>query len=83
MKYIQRIDEARSTKKYQRAGKLGYNDQFLGRDSLSVTLAMDLDGKEVGFDHISLYDVNTGETILDDALAGKYKYDDILGFHKL
>jgi len=39
---------------------------------------MDLDGKEVGFDHISLYDVNTGETILDDALAGKYKYDDIL-----
>ena len=65
MKYIKSLDglnEARSTRKYQRAGKLGYNDQFLGRDSLSQTLAEDLDGMDVGFDHISLYDVNTGET---------------------
>jgi len=78
MKYINRINEGRSTKKYQRAGKLGYNDQFLGRDSLSQTLAEDLDGMDVGFDHVSLYDVNTGETIMDDALSGKYTFDEIL-----
>jgi len=81
MKYIKSLEslnEARSTRKYKSAGKLGYNDQFLGRDSLSQTLAEDLDGMDVGFDHISLYDVNTGETIMDDALIGKYTYDQIL-----
>ena len=37
-----------------------------------------LDGMDVGFDHVSLYDVNTGDTIMDDALDNKYTYDQIL-----
>lgn len=73
---------------YQKAGKLGYNDQFLGRNSLSWTLSVDLGmnpkhefsgGDWLGFDHVSMY-VGGGKkegTILDDALTGKYTYDEL------
>lgn len=73
---------------YVKAGKLGYNDQFLGRRSLSYTLSVDLGmnpkhefggGDWLGFDHVSMY--NSGGkkngTILDDALTGKYTYDEL------
>jgi len=83
------INEAKiNPKAYQKAGKLGYNDQFLGRKSLSWTLSVDLGmnpkhefsgGDWLGFDHVSLY-VNGGKkegTILDDALTGKYTYDEL------
>ena len=75
-------------KTYQRKRKLGYNDQFHGDESLSYTLSLDLGmdpdnqfggGDWLGFDHVSLY-VNGGKkegTILDDALTGKYTYDDL------
>ena len=74
--------------KYAKAGKLGYNDQFLGRQSLSKTLSLDLGlnpkhqfggGDWLGFDHISLYTSGgkKGGTILDDALSGKYTYDEL------
>ena len=73
---------------YQKAGKLGYNDQFLGRNSLSWTLSVDLGmnpkhefsgGDWLGFDHMSMY-VGGGKkegTILADALSGKYTYDEL------
>ena len=75
-------------KTYQRQRKLGYNDQFHGDQSLSYTLSLDLGmnpdnefggGDWLGFDHVDLY-VNGGKkegTILDDALSGKYTYDDL------
>lgn len=73
--------------KYAKAGKLGYNDQFLGRRSLSKTLSLDLGlnpkhqfggGDWLGFDHVSLYaSGKKGGTILDDALSGKYTYDEL------
>ena len=75
-------------KTYQRRRELGYNDQFHGDESLSYTLSLDLGmdpkdefggGDWLGFDHVSLY-VNGGRkegTILDDALAGKYTYDEL------
>jgi hypothetical protein len=99
MKYIKRLDENFSDKEtelneavnasgYIKAGKLGYNDQFLGRRSLSYTLSTDLGlnpkneyggGDWLGFDHVSLYSSGgkkTG-TILDDALTGKYTYEEL------
>ena len=75
-------------KAYQRRRELGYNDQFHGDESLSYTLSLDLGmdpknefggGDWLGFDHVSLY-VNGGKkegTILDDALTGKYTYDEL------
>ena len=75
-------------KTYQRRRELGYNDQFHGDESLSYTLSLDLGmdpkdefggGDWLGFDHVSLY-VNGGKkegTILDDALTGKYTYDEL------
>ena len=73
---------------YIKAGKLGYNDQFLGRQSLSKTLSLDLGlnpkhqfggGDWLGFDHVSLYTTGGKKsgTILDDALTGKYTYDEL------
>jgi hypothetical protein len=73
---------------YKKAGYLGYNDQFLGKRSLSYTLSIELGfnpkhefsgGDWLGFDHVSMY-VGGGSkegTILDDALTGKYTYDDL------
>jgi len=90
MKHIklfeQFIGEAVNPAAYVKAGKLGYNDQFLGRQSLSKTLALDLGlnpkneftGPWLGFDHVSLYATGAkGGTILDDALSGKYTYDEL------
>ena len=84
-KFIESLNE----NKYASAGKLGYNDQFLDRrQSLSKTLSLDLGlnprheyggGDWLGFDYVSLYASGgrkTG-TILDDALAGKYTYDEL------
>jgi hypothetical protein len=80
------VTEAVNTSAYVKAGKLGYNDQFLGRRSLSKTLALDLGfnskneftGPWVGFDHVSLYAIGKkGGTILADALSGKYTYDEL------
>lgn len=77
--------------KYARAGKLGYNDQFLDkRKSLSATLATELgfDPKKpwsegIGFDHVAMYAVGDKEgTIADDALTGKYTYDELLAMAK-
>ena len=73
---------------YVKAGKLGYNDQFLGRRSLSYTLSVDLGmnpnhefggGDWLGFDHVSLYTSGGKKkgTILDDALTGKYTYAEL------
>ena len=83
------VDEAKvNPSGYIKAGKLGYNDQFLGRRSLSYTLSVDLGmnpnhefggGDWLGFDHVSLYTSGgkkTG-TILDDALTGKYTYAEL------
>ena len=82
------IEEAVNASGYIKAGKLGYNDQFLGRRSLSYTLSVELGmnpknqytGPWLGFDHVSLYATGTGKkggTILDDALTGKYTYDEL------
>ena len=82
------VNEAVNPSGYIKAGKLGYNDQFLGRRSLSYTLSTDLGmnpknefggGDWLGFDHVSLYSSGgrkTG-TILDDALTGKYTYEEL------
>jgi len=82
------LNEAVNASGYINAGKLGYNDQFLGRRSLSYTLSSDLGmnpknefggGDWLGFDHKSLYASGgrkTG-TILDDALTGKYTYEEL------
>ena len=82
------IEEAVNASGYIKAGKLGYNDQFLGRHSLSKTLSLDLGlnpkheyggGDWLGFDHVSLYTTGgkKGGTILADALSGKYTYDEL------
>ena len=85
MKYIKTLNEAKYTSAFQKMNKLVYNDQISGRKSLSKTLAEDLGfnpKKEftegVGFDSTSLYDVKSGKTIMEDALSGKYTYDEIL-----
>ena len=84
------VNEARDkASAYKKAGKLGYHDQFLGRRSLSYTLSIELgfDPKNefiggdgwIGFDHVSMY-INGGKkegTILDDALSGKYTYQEL------
>jgi hypothetical protein len=97
MKYIKHLDENFSDKEtelneavnatgYIKAGKLGYNDQFLGRRSLAWTLSTDLGlkaadefvGPWLGFDHVSMYAIGKkGGTILDDALTDKYTYDEL------
>ena len=80
------IEEAVNASGYIKAGKLGYNDQFLAKRSLSWTLSVDLGlkasdefvGPWLGFDHVSLYAIGKkGGTILDDALTGKYTYDEL------
>ena len=97
MKYIKHLDENFSDKEtelneavnasgYLKAGKLGVNDQFLGRRSLAWTLSVDLGlkatdeyvGPWIGFDHVSMYAIGKkGGTILDDALTNKYTYDEL------
>ena len=97
MKYIKHLDEnfldketelteAVNASGYIKAGKLGYNDQFLGRRSLSWTLSTDLGlkaadqfvGPWLGFDNKSMYAIGKkGGTILDDALTDKYTYDEL------
>jgi len=97
MKYIKHLDENFSDKEtelneavnasgYLKAGKLGVNDQFLGRRSLAWTLSVDLGlkatdeyvGPWLGFDHVSMYAIGKkGGTILDDALTNKYTYDEL------
>lgn len=85
-KSIENLEEAVNASGYIKAGKLGYNDQFLGRRSLSWTLSTDLGlkaadqfvGPWLGFDHVSLYALGKkGGTILDDALTGKYTYEEL------
>jgi methyl-accepting chemotaxis protein len=80
------ITEAVNASGYIKAGKLGYNDQFLAKRSLSWTLSVDLGlkasdefvGPWLGFDHVSLYAIGKkGGTILDDALTDKYTYDEL------
>ena len=85
MKYIKTLNEAKYTQAFQKMNKLVYNDQISGRKSLSKTLAEDLGfnpkkeySEGVGFDSVSLYDVKSGKTIIEDALSGKYTYDEIL-----
>ena len=74
--------------RYQREGKLGHNDQFHGKHSLSFTLGIDLGldpkhefsgGDWPGFDGADLY-INGGKkegTVLADALSGEHTYDDL------
>ena len=80
------VTEAVNASGYIKAGKLGYNDQFVGRQSLSMTLSLDLGfnkkdqyggGNFIGFDHVSMYGTGKEGTILDDALTGKYTYDEL------
>lgn len=84
--FTSELNEKVNASGYIKAGKLGYNDQFLGRQSLSKTLSLDLglspknefSGPWIGFDHMSMYaSGKNGGTILDDALAGKYTYDEL------
>jgi len=85
MKYIKdfkSINENRNARRFQNKGKLRYNDQFSGNVSLSRTIADALDGMDVGFDSTSMYDVNSGKTIVDDALDGKHTYDDLVNLAK-
>ena len=85
---VKALNEAVNASGYIKAGKLGYNDQFLGRQSLSKTLSLDLGlnpkhqfggGDWLGFDHVSLYTTGGKKagTIIDDALTGKYTYDEL------
>ena len=67
----------RNARRFQNKGKLGYNDQFSGNVSLSKTLG-DECGHSLGFESTSLYDTDSGKTVADDALAGKYTYDDLV-----
>lgn len=80
------VTEAVNPSGYIKAGKLGYNDQFLGRQSLSMTLSLDLGfnkkdqyggGNFIGFDHVSMYGTGKEGVIIDDALTGKYTYDEL------
>ena len=82
----EKVNEAVNASVYIKAGKLGYNDQFLGRRSLSWTLSTDLGlkaadefvGPWLGFDHVSMYAIGKkGGTILDDALTNKYTYEEL------
>ena len=84
--FASELNEAVNASGYIKAGKLGYNDQFLGRRSLAWTLSTDLGlkaadefvGPWLGFDHVSLYAIGKkGGTILDDALTDKYTYDEL------
>jgi hypothetical protein len=86
--FEQFIGEAVNPSAYVKAGKLGYNDQFLGRQSLSKTLSLDLGlnpkheyggGDWLGFDHVTLYATGGKKAgnILGDALTGKYTYDEL------
>jgi len=52
---------------------LGYNDQV----GLSKKIYEQI-GKKVGFDWIDMFDIETGKTIMDSALVGYYKIDDLL-----
>jgi len=52
---------------------LGYNDQI----GLSKKIHEQI-GKKVGFDWIDMFDIETGKTIMDSALVGYYKLDDLL-----
>jgi len=52
---------------------LGYNDQV----GLSKKIQEQI-GKKVGFDYVDMYDAETGKTIMDSALVGYYKFDDLL-----
>ena len=80
------VNEAVNASGYLKAGKLGINDQFLGRRSLAWTLSVDLGlnatdeyvGPWLGFDHKSMYAIGKkGGTILDDALTDKYTYEEL------
>jgi len=80
------LNEKVNAAAYIKAGELGYNDQFLGRQSLSKTLSLDLglnpkdefSGPWIGFDHVSMYvSGKNGGTVLDDALTGKHTYDQL------
>ena len=91
MKYIKSLtlNEAKYSKGYQKLGKLGYNDQFRSRVSLSKTLSEDLGfnpKKEftegVGFDNTSLFDTASGNTIIANALNDEYTYDQLLKLAK-
>lgn len=82
---VETIEEANASG-YIKAGKLGYNDQFIGRQSLSMTLSLDLGlnkkhqygtGDWVGFDHVSMYGTGVEGTIIEDALTGKYTYEEL------
>ena len=72
--------------KYAKAGKLGYNDQFLNkRKSLAKTISTELGlksefvGPWIGFDYIDMYAIGdgVGGTILSGALDGSHTYDDL------
>jgi hypothetical protein len=82
----EKVNEANASS-YIKAGKLGYDDQFLGKQSLSMTLSLDLGfnkkhqfggGDWIGFDYISMYASGSKSgTILNDALTGKYTYEEL------
>lgn len=84
--FTSEVNEAVNASGYIKAGKLGYNDQFLGRRSLAWTLSVDLGlkatdefvGPWIGFDHVSMYAIGKkGGTILGDALTNKYTYEEL------
>lgn len=80
MKYVKEwslFENVRNAKRFKNKGKLRYNDQFSGNVSLSKTLGSEC-GLDLGFDSTSLYVNPSGETILDDALTGKYTYDELV-----
>lgn len=93
MKYIKDFESINENKKnakrFTNKGTLGYNDQFSGNIALSKTLSDEFgfDPKKefsqgVGFDSTTMYDVKSGKTIIDDALAGKHTYDDLVKLGK-
>ena len=93
MKYIKDFESINENKKnakrFTNKGKLGYNDQFSGNIALSKTLSDEFgfDPKKefsqgVGFDSTTMYDVKSGKTIIEDALAGKHTYDDLVKLGK-
>jgi len=83
------INENRNARRFQNKGKLGYNDQFSGNVSLSLTIGNEVGfgpkkkyGEGIGFDNVSMYDAKSSKTILDDALTGKYTFDDLVKIAK-
>jgi len=72
---------------YVKAGILGYNDQFLGKRSLSYTISSELgldsknefgSGDWIGFDGQTMYASGKKEgTISKDALSDKYTYAEL------